>query len=51
MASHSRHQTVKVRTIDDIALETWVYPVDGPAPVPAIIMTHGVNPYNPVSIY
>ena len=50
MATPLRHQTVKVRTIDGIALETWVYAVDGPASAPAIIMTHGVYPYNLVPI-
>lgn len=43
MASHAHHQTVKVRTIDGIDLETWVYPVNGSAPAPAIIMTPGVK--------
>lgn len=50
MVSHSRHQTVECKTIDGIILEAWFYQVNRPMPAPAIIMTHGVSPYNLVSV-
>ncbi|KAI5918542.1 alpha/beta-hydrolase [Camillea tinctor] len=35
------HQLVKIKTLDDVQLESWFYEVEGPAP--AIIMTQGFN--------
>ena len=42
MAPTTARRIVKCKTIDGIALEAWLWEVEGPAPV--IIMTHGVSP-------
>ncbi|KAI8932185.1 hypothetical protein NX059_011066 [Plenodomus lindquistii] len=38
-----RHRSVECKTIDGTSLSAWLYEVDGLAPAPAIIMSHGFN--------
>ncbi|KAI1114229.1 alpha/beta-hydrolase [Nemania sp. NC0429] len=41
MGSEQRHRVVKIKTVDQVALEAWFWEVEGPAP--AVVMSHGFN--------